>query len=334
MALNNLTDLLKDQLQDLYSAENQLVKALPKLADSARSGHLKSAIQSHLAETRQQVQRLERIAKELDFKPGGKTCAAMKGLVDEGGEAIGDNAQGVIHDVNLMAAAQRVEHYEISAYGTAREFAEVLGYTDVADLLQETLNEERAADHTLTEICRELFEKAPMTDSDTEHAPKKVKEDENRDPISGAHGAHPVGAGVGAATGGIAGGAAAGAAIGTTVGPVGTLVGAAAGAAAGAVAGGLAGKAAAEALNPTVEHDYWRSQFRTRRYILPDDQYEIFAPAYQYGWESRPKYKGRQFADVEQELEKGWRKARGSSSLAWDRAKHAVRDSWERLSGK
>jgi len=332
MTLKNLTDLFQDQIQDLYSAENQLVKSLPKMAESAHCGHLKSALHAHLAETNSHVKRIEQIATELNFKPGGKTCAAMKGLIEEGREAIDGSAPAAIHDANLIAAAQRAEHYEMSGYGTAREFAQVLGFSTAARLLQESLDEERAADKTLTDVCRGLFDKAPMNDIDTKNAPENVKKDEHRDLITGEHRSHPVGTGVGAATGGIAAGAATGAAVGLVAGPVGIVVGAAVGAAAGAVAGGLAGKAIAEAANPTVEHDYWRSQFRHQRYVSADDTYETYAPAYQYGWESRARYKGKQFSEVERDLEAGWYSARGASNLAWGRAKNATRDSWDHAS--
>jgi ferritin-like metal-binding protein YciE len=331
MPVNTLSDLLKDQLQDLYSAEKQLLDELPKLAKSAHDSRLKATFNNRAVETRAQVDRLERIARNLDFNPSGRTCAAMKGLVTEENSAIDENAPAAIHDANLIAAAQRAEHYEMAGYGTAREFADVLGHGEIASLLEESLEEAKAADQKLTEVCRELLDSAPLDECEHENVPDAVKRDENRDPITGEHGAHPVGTGIGAATGGIAAGAAVGAAIGSSVGPAGTLAGAGAGAIAGAVGGGLAGKALAERVNPTVEHDYWRAQFRSRRYVTPTDTYETFGPAYQYGWESATTYSGRQFADIEGELEKGWGKARGSSKLTWDRAKNAVRDAWDRV---
>jgi hypothetical protein len=147
--------------------------------------------------------------------------------------------------------------------------------------------------------------------------------DLNRDPLTGAPGSHPVGTGLGAA-----GGGAAGAAIGTTVGgPIGAVVGAAAG----AVVGGLAGKGAAEAVNPTAEDAFWRDNYMTRPYFVSGESYDIYQPAYQYGWESYSLYPGRTFDDVETDLRAGWEKTKYSSSLAWNRAKHAARDAWHRV---
>jgi hypothetical protein len=149
--------------------------------------------------------------------------------------------------------------------------------------------------------------------------------DANRDPLSGAPGAHPIGTGVGA----LAGGAASGAAIGSVAGPVGTAVGAAVG----AVVGGLAGKGVAEAVNPTSEHDYWRNNYATRPYADRSASYDDdYAPAYQYGWESNQRYQGRKFNEVESELSRDWDKVKGKSRLGWERAKDAVRDSWDRVS--
>jgi hypothetical protein len=147
--------------------------------------------------------------------------------------------------------------------------------------------------------------------------------DENRDPITGAPGSHPVGTGLGAAGGGAAG-VAVGAAVG---GPVGGLVGGAVG----AIVGGLTGKAAAEKIDPTVEADYWRNEYRTRPYAR-DETWETYEPAYRYGWESRARYQEERWDDVEPRLESDWREHRGDSSLGWDRAKHATRDAWDRLS--
>ena len=144
----------------------------------------------------------------------------------------------------------------------------------------------------------------------------------NRDPFSGAPGAHPVGVGAGAT-----GGAAAGAAIGAAGGPVGTAVGAVVG----GVAGGLAGKGAAEAVNPTVEDTYWRSNYASRPYVERGTAYDTYRPAYRYGWESYSHHRGRSFEDVERDLESGWDRASSGSKLTWDRAKPAVRDAWTRV---
>lgn len=148
------------------------------------------------------------------------------------------------------------------------------------------------------------------------------KGDANRDPITGAPGAHPIGTGVGAA-----GGAAAGAAIGAVGGPVGSLVGGAIG----AVAGGLAGKGAAEAVNPTVEDQYWRANYATRPYATADRAYEYYQPAYRYGWEARSSYGARKWDEVENDLGRGWDKAKGTSRLTWDEAKSATKDAWHRV---
>ena len=145
----------------------------------------------------------------------------------------------------------------------------------------------------------------------------------NRDPITKAPGAHPVGVGVGAA-----GGGAAGAAIGSMAGPVGTVVGAAVG----AVAGGLAGKGAAESVNPTVEDAYWRENYQTRPYIDKGADYESYRPAYRYGWESYDRYAGQAFEDVEPRLSSEWEARR--NPLGWPEARGAVRDAWDRVDGR
>ncbi len=150
----------------------------------------------------------------------------------------------------------------------------------------------------------------------------EAETDANRDPLTGAPGAHPVGVGVGAA-----GGAAAGAAIGSMGGPVGTVVGAAIG----GVAGGLAGKGAAEAINPTLEDAHWRGTYPSRPYADKDADYETYQPAYRYGWESASARRGRSFDEVEADLERGWEDAKGASKLGWDQAKHATRDAWHRV---
>ena len=150
--LDTLQSVLEDQVRDLYSAENQLVKALPKMAKAASSESLRKAITSHLEETRGQVDRLVQIAELLEIKPGGKKCKAMEGLIEEGKEVLEEEGEGSVIDVALIAAAQRVEHYEIAAYGTARAIAEKLGNGKVAKLFQQTLAEEGAADKKLTEI--------------------------------------------------------------------------------------------------------------------------------------------------------------------------------------
>ena len=150
--LDTLRAALQDQIRDLYNAENQLIKALPKMAKVASNTALKEALTNHLEETRVHVDRLERVAETLEFKPGGKKCKAMAGLIEEGKEVLEDDGEEPIIDEMIIASAQRVEHYEIAAYGTARAIAEKLGLDDVAGILQETLDEEGAADKKLTEI--------------------------------------------------------------------------------------------------------------------------------------------------------------------------------------
>ncbi|QDU37722.1 hypothetical protein Mal4_20390 [Maioricimonas rarisocia] len=150
---DSLECLFIDQIQDIYDAEQRLTKALPKMADAATDPQLKSAFQHHLTETKGQVQRLERVFEILGKDAETKTCDAMKGLISEGEEMVNAKGDDHVRDAALIAAAQRVEHYEIAAYGTVRHLATRLGHADVAQLLQETLDEEGAADKKLTEIA-------------------------------------------------------------------------------------------------------------------------------------------------------------------------------------
>jgi ferritin-like metal-binding protein YciE len=148
----SLHALLIDELRDLYFAENQLVKALPKLAKTASDPGLKAAFTGHLSETKGHVKRLAKALQILGASARGKTCHAMLGLVEEGGEAIETKGPSAIRDANLIGAAQRVEHYEMAAYGTAKAFAEALGEDEVAELLSATFDEEAAADKKLSLI--------------------------------------------------------------------------------------------------------------------------------------------------------------------------------------
>lgn len=152
MKLLTLDRLLEDQLRGISNAETQLVKALPKMAKAATADGLREAFTTHLEETRRQVERLNQVGEMLGSKLTGKRCAAMEGLVEEGQEVIDSDGEPEVIDAALIAAAQRVEHYEISAYGTARTLAEHLGHDRAADLLQETLDEESAADEKLTAV--------------------------------------------------------------------------------------------------------------------------------------------------------------------------------------
>ena len=153
MKLKSMQDLYVSELKDLYSAETQLLKALPKMAKAASSATLRQAIEEHIDVTEKQKQRLEQIAENLDIKPSGKKCKAMEGLIAEGEEAIKAEADESVHDAAIIAAAQRIEHYEIAGYGTARTFAKTLGFTDAADLLQQTLDEESQTDRMLTDLA-------------------------------------------------------------------------------------------------------------------------------------------------------------------------------------
>jgi ferritin-like metal-binding protein YciE len=170
MKLASLQDLLADQLKDLYSAENLLIKALPKMAKRVSNEALREAIEGHLEETRGHAERLKQIAEILDCKLTGQKCKAMEGLVDEGAEIMGEDGDEAVIDAGIVAAAQRVEHYEMAAYGSARTMAEKLGHGDVAQLLQQTLDEEKAADQKLTEVVeQEIY---PQIESSSETADK------------------------------------------------------------------------------------------------------------------------------------------------------------------
>jgi len=153
MKVKTLNDLFVHSLKDLYSAEKQLVKALPKMAKNASSDELREAIESHLTETEEQVARLEEIFEELEIGGRGLKCKAMEGLIEEGNEALEDVEDDQVRDAAIICAAQKVEHYEMAGYGCARTFAEQLGFSKAAKLLQQTLDEEGAADEKLNDIA-------------------------------------------------------------------------------------------------------------------------------------------------------------------------------------
>ncbi|HLK51260.1 MAG TPA: ferritin-like domain-containing protein [Bryobacteraceae bacterium] len=157
MKIDTLETLLQSELMDIYDAEKRLVRALPKIAKAASSEELREAIQEHLNVTKGQVERLEQVFGLFDFPVKAKTCAGMKGLIEEGEEVMSDSMNGMLRDSALIGAAQRVEHYEMAAYGTARTMAEQLGNKEAVDLLEETLNEEKEADAKLTEVAEQLF---------------------------------------------------------------------------------------------------------------------------------------------------------------------------------
>ena len=151
-----MQELLIDELKDLYSAEKQIVRALPKPAKAASSPELQQALLSHLEETKEQVSRLEKIGEIVGKKLTGKTCVGMKGVLEEGAEVLEATDKGIVRDAALISASQRVEHYEMAGYGSAREFAKLLGHSDVAALLDETLAEEKNADKKLSLISKQI----------------------------------------------------------------------------------------------------------------------------------------------------------------------------------
>ncbi len=153
MKLESLQDLLMEELADLRSAEDQLIKALPKIASAAHNPELKKALENHLVETRTQLERIDGIISQFPRKPSAKTCKAMKGLIEEGDELIKSKGDPAVIDAGIIAAAQRVEHYEIAAYGCARTYAEVLGDSAAVQALDASLEEEKNADETLNEIA-------------------------------------------------------------------------------------------------------------------------------------------------------------------------------------
>ncbi|MCB2410821.1 ferritin-like domain-containing protein [Hymenobacter lucidus] len=152
--METLDDLFEMQLKDLYSAENQLIKALPMMAEKAKDGRLRAGFTKHLHETEAQLKRLEKIGQALDLDLDGHTCKAMAGLIAEGQETMSERATDEVMDAALIAAAQRIEHYEISGYGTAAHYAERLGNSQAAELLRQTLEEEQLTDTKLNELAK------------------------------------------------------------------------------------------------------------------------------------------------------------------------------------
>ncbi len=182
--LNELSDLLEEQLKDLYSAENQLLKALPKAAKAASTPALAKAFESHLEETHGHVERLEKIGEILEIKLTGKKCKAMEGLVNEASEALEADGNEAVVDAGIIADAQRIEHYEISAYGTARAIAESLGHQDVVKLLQKTIEEEGNADKTLSKISLEKV--LPAAGGQPTHTGRAARSSRERQPVGSA----------------------------------------------------------------------------------------------------------------------------------------------------
>jgi ferritin-like metal-binding protein YciE len=153
MELESLRDLYIDELKDLYSAEKQLVKALPKMAKNATNPDLKKAFSDHLAQTEEHVSRLEEIFESLEASPRGKKCVGMEGLIEEANEMLEEDAEEDVLDAGLISKAQHVEHYEMAGYGTVRRFAQILGESEHVELLEQTLNEEKEADELLTQLA-------------------------------------------------------------------------------------------------------------------------------------------------------------------------------------
>jgi len=172
--ITNLRDVYVEQLKDLYSAEQQLIKALPKMAKAATSPVLVQGFEDHLEQTKGHANRLEQIFKKLEEKPTGKKCKAMEGLIKEGSETIEEDATEAAKDTLLIAAAQRVEHYEIAGYGSVKTFAEILGETDAVKLLEETLTEEKETDEKLTEAAESINAEANQSEEEEEEDEEKA----------------------------------------------------------------------------------------------------------------------------------------------------------------
>lgn len=162
--MESLHDLFVHELQDLYSAEQQLLKALPKMAAAASSPELRTAFETHLEETKLQVQRLDQVFEELNESPEGETCKGMKGLIEEGSAMISEDADPSVKDAGLIVAAQKVEHYEIAGYGSVCVFAGLLGIEKVKGLLKQTMAEEEAADHKLTQIAESIVNEEALSE--------------------------------------------------------------------------------------------------------------------------------------------------------------------------
>lgn len=180
MKMETLQELYVEQLRDIYDAENQLVKALPKMAKTATNEELKAAFESHLEQTQEHVSRLEQIFEELGEKPKGHKCEAMKGLLEEGKQMMEEDADEDVMDAGLICAAQKVEHYEIATYGCLRTYAEMLGFDEQADLLQETLDEEKDTDENLTELAVSCINLEAEDDEDEEEDDEEEGESEEQ----------------------------------------------------------------------------------------------------------------------------------------------------------
>jgi ferritin-like metal-binding protein YciE len=171
--LTTIKDLLEGEIKDLYSAEKQLTKAIPKMAKGSNNQELASAFEAHLKETEGQVTRLEEVSKLLDTTPTGKTCKGMEGVIEEGAEALEEKGDENVLDLGIIGAGSRVEHYEIAGYTTAINLAKQLGNTKVVSLLSRTLSEEQAADEKLRKIGQQLLEHA-LVEKDAQKDSKKM----------------------------------------------------------------------------------------------------------------------------------------------------------------
>ncbi len=162
----SMADLFLEEIRDLYDAEKQITKALPKMAKATTSEELQSAFTEHLEQTRGHVDRLEKIFAELGEKPGGVKCKGMQGLLEEGDEMVSMTDSGLVRDAGLIAAAQRVEHYEMAGYGSARTFAQLLGHDEASNLLEQTLDEEKETDERLTEIAESMVNQQAVSEGE------------------------------------------------------------------------------------------------------------------------------------------------------------------------
>ena len=203
MAGNNLREALVDEIKDLYNAEKQLTKALPKLAKAATSDELREAFETHLEETMGQITRLERVFELLDEKPRGKHCAGMAGIIEEGNEKLEEDMEDAVMDAVLIKSAQSAEHYEIGSYGTAIAWAEALELTEVAQLLEETLAEEKATDEKLSAMAESgINEAATAGESEDDSEDAEDDEEEEETPSRSTSKSEPAGASAKSANGG------------------------------------------------------------------------------------------------------------------------------------
>jgi ferritin-like metal-binding protein YciE len=175
MTKNSLQELYVEELKDLFSAETQLTKALPKMAKAASSEELRQGFEEHLEQTKGHVERLQQIFEMLEEKGTGKKCLGMEGLIKEGTEVMGEDFEDAMMDSALISAAQRVEHYEIAGYGSVIAYAELLGESEQASLLRETLEEEKQTDEKLTELAKEINIQAQQGDSEQQEEEPKEK---------------------------------------------------------------------------------------------------------------------------------------------------------------